>query len=126
MRFKRLLLSTAAVVLLSTGCVARKPLRAVPAEARAGVQVVDATPHSPSGYSSANSRALRSAGVQSGLIPGLILEASAGTVEGKGVPWVNAIRARSGIYEADLLVESVRERIDDLHRTSNAGAGTGP
>ena len=63
---------------------------------------------------------------QSGLIPGLILEASAGTVEGKGVPWVNAIRAKSGIYEADLLVDSVRERIHDLNGTSSAGAGAGP
>src|SRR5262245_50121864 len=98
MRSERQLRSLIFIVLLCAGCAAPKPFRAIPASERQGAQVVNATrPPSPE-YSTANSQALRSAGSESGVIPAVILEASAESIEAKGSRWVAEIRAKSGIH----------------------------
>src|SRR5688500_15028513 len=108
-------------VVLCSGCATRKPFRSVPAGDRAGAQVIDVTPRAGSSYSTANSRALNEAGAQSGILPGLILAAAAGTVESKGLSWVNSIRARSGLDEASVVASSIQERVRKLNAGNTNG-----
>src|SRR5688572_16798878 len=108
-------------VVLCSGCATRKPFRSVPAGDRAGTEVIDVTARAGSVYSSANSRALNEAGAQSGILPGLIMGAAAGTVEGKGLSWVNSIRARGGVDEVEVMVGSIQERVRRLNAASTNG-----
>jgi hypothetical protein len=113
------------LTLLCTGCATRQPFRSLPAGERRGAQVLDVTPRSASSYSSADSRALRETGAQSGLLPALIMSAAAETVEGKGLPWVSSIRAQSGLDEANVVTESIRQRVRMLD-ASNMETNGGP
>jgi len=109
-------------VVLCSGCATGKPFRSVPAGDRAGTEVIHVTPRAASSYSSANSRALNDAGAQSGILPGLIMGAAAGTIEGKGSSWVNSVRARGGLDEAEVVVASIQERVRRLD-AANTNAG---
>ena len=51
--------------------------------------------------------------------------AAASSVEGKGVPWVDAIRSRSALNEAELVTASIQERVRSLD-AANADAAAGP
>jgi hypothetical protein len=108
-------------VVLCSGCATRKPFRSVPAGDRAGTEVIDVTPRAGSSYSTANSRALNEAGAQSGILPAIIMGAAAGTIEGKGLSWVNSIRARGGLDEAEVVAESIRERVRQLNAGNTNG-----
>lgn len=118
------------IVSLCGGCAApRAPLRSVPVSQRAGARVIDVTSRlkrDSTGFGTANTQALRAAAQQTGLVPALILRGSAANIEGKGIPWVNEIRAKSGIHEPDTIVESVRERIAKLDGQAGNGASDGP
>ena len=113
------------VALLCSGCATRPPFRSISQADRAGTQVINATPRAASSYSSANSRSLRQSGSESGLLPGLIMGAAASSVEGKGVPWVDSIRSRSGLDEADLLTANIQERVQKL-AAPNTETSAGP
>ena len=108
------------------GC-ANAPLRSVPAEKRAGARVIHSGPSGSSGFTTANSRATQTAGVESGLAPAVVLGVSAAISEQGGISWVSDIRARSGIDEGKVLAEVVRERVRQLgseHATETAGGPT--
>jgi hypothetical protein len=101
------------VVAIGGGC-ANAPLRSVAVEKRAGARVVNSAAKAASEFSTANAQGMRTAGVDSGLGPALILGTSAALSERGGVSWVSEVRGRSGIDEGAILAQRVRERIRQL------------
>ena len=116
--------ASVAITLLCCGCVSRKPLRAVSPEQRAGAELAYVGSANHFRHSSVNTRNTRHAGLEGGLIGGVVT-IIAGAVESGSGNWMVPIREQTGEFEPEMLLEKVSARLQEITQsaaTTNATA----
>ena len=111
-----------ALILLSNGCVSRKPLRAIAVEQRENSQVFYVGDATKLRNSTVGTRGTREAGMSGGVIGGIMMVV-AGAIESKGGDWMAKIREQTGEFEADLLLEKVTSELRELQPDSSSAGG---